>query len=379
VILAHDVARGRFGRRGPWLVGLTALASVFTHPAMITVVPVCALTLFLVGREHPDSRWAGSFPGWASALLPLLAVATAFTVARLAFNAYVIDAPKPGIDAERLHLLVRGLIGLFSLHGSSVVLDGVMAFGTPPAPGTHSMNFLVGSWLVAASVAGALLFWRARTSGVRLLIGFLAIHLGALTLASGVTPRQCTVPAVPAALLTAWALRLAADRLAGMASTAAQVHGEAPAIVVLLLVVGAQPDHQTAARLNIRAGDAVRALVERIRAVAPPGGEQVDLMLVNFPGIMVDRGMHAYAFANGPKELAWAASTAVGTVELRQMPGWGPPDDVPRAVRSLSPDALRLHLADPYRVLLVLDREPFDVRRVTAEDLERFAVGSTAR
>jgi hypothetical protein len=379
VIVAHDVARGRFGRGGPWLLGVTALASVFSHPAMITVVPVCALTLFLVGRERLELERTRPAWGWTKALLPLLAVAALFAVARLALNAYVSDGPSPGIDAERLHLLVRGLIGLFSLQGSSVVLDEMIAFGAPPAPDSPSMSFLVGRWLVAVSLAGAALFWRTRTSGVRLLIGFLAIHLGALTLAAGVTPRQCTIPAVPAALLTAWALRVAADRLAGRAPTAAAstVHGEA--IVVLLLVVGAQADHQTAARLNLRAGDAVRSLVERIRAVAPPGGEQVDLMLVNMPGVMTDRGVHAWAFANGLKELAWATSTAVGTVELRQMPGWGPPDDVPRAVRSLSADALRLHLADPYRVPLVLDREPFGVRRVTAGDLGRFAVGPAPR
>ena len=383
VILAHDVARGRFGRGGPWLVGLTALASVFSHPAMITVVPVCALTLFLVGREHPDSRRAGSAAGWARALLPLLAVAAAFTVARLAFNVYISEGPSPGIDEERLFVLVqRGLIGVFSLQGSRPVVDQVMTLGAAlPALGTPFMSFLLGSWLAAASVAGALLFWRTRASGVRLLIAFLAIHLAALTLAAGVRVRQCTIPAVPAALLTAWAFRAAADRMASKASTAvgAAVCREAPAVAVLLLVLGAQPDHQTAARLNLRASEAVVALVERIRAVAPPGGEQVDLMLVNFPGVMVDRGMHANAFASGQEELAWAASTAVGTVERRQMPGWGPPDDVPRAVRSLGSDALRRHLADPYLVLLVLDREPFGVRRVTAKDLDRFAIGPAPR
>jgi hypothetical protein len=373
VILAHDIARGGLGRGGPWLLGLTVLAAVFTHPAMITAVPVCALTLFLVGRERPDPRMAGPGRSWTRALLPLLVVAALFGVARMAFNAYLVGAPEPGIDAPRLLMLVqRGLIGLFTLQGSPIVADQVMTLGALPALATPLMSFLVAGWLIAAAVA-AVLLWRVGTSGIRLLIGFLAIHLAALTVASGVTSRQCTIPAVPAALLTAWALQAMASR------AAAAVYRDAPAAVVLLLVLGAQPDHQAAARVWIRAGDAVRALVERIRAVAPAGGEQVDLMLVNMPSKTVDRGMHAWVFDNGLEELAWAASPAVGTVEVRRMPGWGPPDDVSPRIRALNPDTLRLHLADPYRVLLVFEREPFGVRTVSAKDLDRFAVGGTAR
>jgi hypothetical protein len=383
VILAHDIARGRLGRTGPWLLGLTVLASVFSHPATITAVPVCALTLLLVGRDRPDSEPHGPRRVWKPwALLPLLAVAALFGVARMAFDVHFEMAPKPGVDAERLFWLVRrGLIGLFSLQGSPIFVDSLMTLGTRPAPGTPSMSLVVGIWLVAASGAAALLFWRARTSGLRLLIGFLGIQLAALTLAGGLTPRQCVIPAVPAALLTAGALRAAADRLARSAPTAARaaVSRAAPAGVVLLLVVAAQPDHQTAARLNIRAGDAARALVERIGAVAPAGHEPVDLMLVNMPSIMLDRGIGAFAFANGVEELAYAASPAVSTVELRQMPGWGPPDYVFPFIRSLTPGALRSQLADRYRVLLVFEREPFGVRTVTLKDLERFSAGPAPR
>jgi len=377
VILAHDVARGRLGRGGPWLVGLTALAAVFSHPAMITVVPVCALTLLLVGERTDPGR-----SGKHRAVVLLLAVAALFGVARMAFNSAFAEGPQPGLDADRLFRLVQsGLICVFTLRGSTIYANWLMTLTALPEVGTSWTSLIVGIWMIAASAAAALLFWRVRTSGVRLLIAFFAIHLAALTLASGVTPRQCAILAVPAALLTAWAVRAVADRLAARAPTTAgaAVYHETPAALLLLLVLGAQPDHWTAARLSIRAGDAVRALVERIRAVAPPGGEQVDLMLVNMPGIMVDRGMHAHAFSNGLAELAWATSSAVGTVELRQMPGWGPPDDVPRAIRRLSPDALRMHLADPYRVVLLFESEPFGVRTVSAKDLDRFAVAQPPR
>jgi hypothetical protein len=243
------------------------------------------------------------------------------------------------------------------------------------------MCVLIGSWLVAASLAGAVLFWRARTSGPRVLIGWLAIHLAALTLAGSLTPRQLAIPAVPAALLTAWALHALAGRVARGAPKAlgAAIYRGVPAAVVLLLVYAAGMDHRTALRLNVRAGDAARALVQRIKAVAPPGREQVDLMLVNMPGLMTERDMYAWAFSNGLQELAWAASPAVGTVELRQMPGWGPPDVVPERFRRLTPDALRAHLADRYLVLLLFEAEPFGVRRMTAQDIDRFAVAPAPR
>jgi hypothetical protein len=381
VILAHDVALGRLGRGGPWLLGFTALAAVFSHPAMITAVPVCALTVLVVGRDRADSE--PPRPARRSkrtAFVLLLAVAALFGVARMAFSASFGDAPKPGLDAERMFLLVqRGLIGLFTLQGSPLVVDKVMTLGILPPLGTLRLLLFVVSWLVAALAAAALILWRARTSGVRLLIGFLGIHLAALTLATPATPRQLAVPAVPAALLTVWALGAVAGRLAGKAPTAAwaAVWRAAPAALVLLLVLGAQADHRTALRLNLRAGDAVRALVARIRAVAPPGQEPVDLMLVNMPSITIDRRMHAWVFANGLEELAYAASPAVGSVEVRQMPGWGPTDLVAPRIRRLSPVALRAQLADPYRVLLLFEGEPLGVRTMTAEDVHRFAPGPT--
>jgi len=382
IILACDVARGRLGRGGPWLLGLTVLGSVFAHPAMITAVPVCALTLFLMGRERSNAESSNTSWRWVKGLLPLLAVAVIFGITRMAFVGYSGEAPKPGIDAQRLYLLVqRGLFELFSLQASPTFVDRVMIPGAVPALGTPFTSLMVGIWLGVAAVFAALLLWRVRISGIRLLIGFLAIHLAALTVASGLTPRQCTILAIPAAMLTVWTFRLVADRFGRMApgSTASAVCRELPGALVLLLVLFAQPDHQTAARLSIRAGNAVRALVHQIRAVAPPGGKQVDLMLVNMPSEMIDRGMSVWVFANGLEELAHAASPAVGTVEVRQMPGWGPPDEVSPKIRSLNAETLRLQLADPYRVILVFEREPFGVRTVTAKDLERFPPGPIPR
>jgi hypothetical protein len=377
VILACDIASGRFPRAGPWLLGGTVLAAVFSHPAMITSVPVCASTLILVSRDRRDPEPPGPHgTRWKRALIPLAVAAALLAAARTLFDAYVVGLPEPGLDASRLFWLVRRSIGMFTLQGSTVLVDQLMTFGRLPAFGTPSMSFFVGAWIAAAvAAAAALCLRRARTNGVRLLIVFLGIHLAALTLGGAPTPRPFALPAVPAALLTAWAVRAVAERLAGKAPTAgsAALCRAMPAVVVLSLVVAAQSDHQTAARLHIQAGDGARALVERIRAVAPAGQEPVDLMLVNMPAMMMDRGMAAFAFQNGLPQLARMTSPAVGTVELRQMPGWGPPDYVFPTIRSLSPGALRSQLADPYRVLLVFEREPFGVRTVTVKDLERYS------
>jgi hypothetical protein len=374
VILAYDIARGRLPRAGPWLLGGTVLAAVFSHPAMTPVVPVCALTLFLVSRDRASEQPAARETRWKRALVPLVVVVALFATARILFDAYLVGVPQPGIDAWRLFWLVRRLIALFTLQGSTVVVDRLMTFGSFPAFGTSAMSFFVGAWIAAAVMAAAALCLRpARGNGVRLLIGFLAIHLAALTLASPLTPRQMALPAVPAALLTAWAIHTVAERLAGRASDGAALYRAVPAASVILLVVAAQPDQRTAADLFMSATAASRALVERIRAVAPSGGPPVDLMLINMPDVMADRGLSAFAFQNGLPELARLTSDAVGTVELRQMPGLGSTDQVSAQIRTLGPDALRSQLADPYRVLLVFEPERLGVRTVTAKDLEGYA------
>ena len=284
VIVAHDIAYGRFGRGGPWLLGLTVLAAIFTHPAMVTALPVCALTMFLIGENK------GSIDTRATkvkALLALVAVAGLFGLSRLAFAAEFDTGPKPGIDPMQAYWLVsRGLVAVFSLRGSHDVVHRLITLGTNAGFASVQLWVYVGAWLAAAAFATVMCLWRARAPGVRVLIAFLGTHVVILAIAGGMSSRESHVPAVPAALLTAWALRSVAERLATMAATApsAMVCRQIPAVAILLLIVSAQADHLTAAAVHVRAGSLSRELIEQIRVLAPRGGRSVNLTLVNMPG-----------------------------------------------------------------------------------------------
>jgi hypothetical protein len=378
VLVAYDMARGRLARSGPWLLGLTALGAVFTYLATVTVLPVCALTLFFVGRGGPGGESSGRpWRFWLKALIPLAAVGVLFAVARVAFAPYFAMAPQPGLEPERVYWLVRrGLLGLFSLRGSYGQVDRVLTLGTQTEYGTVYMWICVGIWLVLASAIAAWCLWRARTPGLRVLVAFLGMHLLILALASPITPRGSLVPAVPAALLTAWALRAGADRLAARVTTAPGLAlcRDLPAASILLLVVGAQADHASAARVHTRVTEGARALVERIKAVAPPDRGPVDLTLINMPDLQFEGGIAAFAFLNGLPELAHFASPAVGTVDIRQMPSVGEPEYVLQPIPVLTPAELRAHVADPHRVVLLFEKGPFAARMLTREDIDRLGI-----
>jgi hypothetical protein len=378
VLLAYDMARGRIARSGPWLLGLTVLAAVFTYLATVTLLPVCALTLLLFGRGGPGREPSGQPRRfWLKALIPLAAVAALFAVARVAFAPYFAMAPKPGFEPERVFWLVRrGLLGLFSLRGSYDLVDRMLTLGAQFEYGTVRMWIGVGVWLVLASAIAGWCLWRARAPGLRLLVGFLGIHLLTSALAGGITPRGSLIPAVPAALLTAWALRAGADRLAARVTT---VPGLAlcrglPAASILLLLVGAQADHSSAARVHTRVADGARALVERIKAVAPPDRGPVDLTLINMPDYQFEGGIAAFAFLNGLAELAHLASPAVRTVDLRQMPSVGAPEYIFKAIPVLTPAQLRAQVADPYRVVLLFEKGPFAARMLTPQDIDQLGI-----
>jgi hypothetical protein len=372
VILAYDVARGRLPSAGRWLLGLTVLAAVFSHPAMVTSLAVCALVLLVVPRDHPGDEPGGALGHRPRALLPLAAVAVLFALSRLRFNPLADLAPKPGVDLERIFWLVeRGLIGVFSLRGSLDFVSRLLRLGTWTALSDPGIWLCLGAWLAAAAAAAGLCLNRGPV-GVRLLVVFLTIHLAVLTLAGGLTPRQCVIPSVFAALLTVWALRAGSGRLARRFTTSAQTTLclALPAVIVAVLIGAARADHRIAARVHMRAADASRALVARI-ASAAAGRGRVDLTLINMPSVEYERGLSAFAFANGLGEMAHLTSTTVGKVELWRIPVRGTPAYLIEQVPLLGRAALRAQLSEPYRVVLLYEEEPIVVRALTLADMDQ--------
>jgi hypothetical protein len=374
VILAHDVAHGRFGGAGPWMVALVALAAIFSHPAMVTVLPVCALTFFLASEKRADDRLPADAPyGKLKALLPLGVAAGVFGLTRIAFAKEIVTGLQPGFGRMRAYwLALRGIVAVFSLRGSHEAVHWLLTLGTNAGFSTPLIWVYVAGWLALAGGAAGLCFLFARRSGTRLLVGFLTIHLLAVGIASDMASRESHLPAVPAALLTALALRVVADWLATLPASpgGAALCRELPGVAVLLLILAAQADHITAARVHARAANASRGLVEQITRVAPPEGPPVNLTLVNMPGYIVERGIGAAAFSNGLTELTRLNSTRVATLELCQLSIPGAPTPLATGSQPVSLAGLRSRLADPHHVVLLFEMEPFGARVLTADRLE---------
>ena len=70
----------------------------------------------------------------------------------------------------------------------------MITFGTNAGFTTSEIWLYVGGWLAVTSIALLVAFWRTRTSGVRVLIVFLATHLFALTLAGGIASGRAIFP-----------------------------------------------------------------------------------------------------------------------------------------------------------------------------------------
>jgi hypothetical protein len=372
LILAYDWASGGLPRGGGRLLGLTLVAAVLSHPAMVTSIAACALVLLVVGCRSDQRRREVSLAERLKPLLPLVVAAVVFVLSRLRPNPFAHLAPPPRLDSMRLLQLVRhGLIAIWTGRGSFDFTDRVTALGTQAPLPSAQVWTLVGAWLAAAAIVAAVLLWRVRSKGVRLLAAFLGIHLAALTIAGGISARQDVVPSVFAALLSAWALREAAQHLATRAKGAAEaaLRGAIPVACVSLLIVAAHGDHRTAARVHLRVADASRLLIATLKD-AVPEGQRTDVTLINLPAYMTDDGITAFAFANGLMELTHLATSADTVLSWGFIPVRSAPASVIPSMQLLSRTVLREQLADPRRVVLLYEDEAPSIRRLTLADME---------
>src|SRR5262249_52106675 len=156
-------------------------------PGALTSVSICALTLIFADDKLP-TPWvsAESFRRALRLVLPLVVVTLIFGLSRLAFADAVNLGPKVGLVRIRAYWLVLyGLIGLFTLRGVSSDLHAVLTFGSNVGFETTALKLYVMFWLIAGVLAALMCFWSAKKAGTRLVLGFLTIHLAALTIAGG--------------------------------------------------------------------------------------------------------------------------------------------------------------------------------------------------
>jgi hypothetical protein len=201
-----------------------------------------------------------------------------------------------------------------------------------------------------------------------MLVAFLTIHLIVLSIAAAAASRETLLPAVPAALLTVWGAGALADRLGRVlpGSAAPAVCRQLPAVVVLLLMVWARPDHQTAASVFLRSSDAVRALTVQLNAIGP---RPVNLTLVNLPSSVVERGIGAHTFANGIDELVRSTRVNLLRFEFRWISKSRTAASFASGSVRISPDDLRARLRDPSGVVLFFD-ESLNVQPLTLDRID---------
>ena len=375
LILAVEIARGRLMRTGPWLLGLTVLTAVFAHPAMITSVPICALTLFLARSRVVVERTSRNGHCRKKALVALAAVMLPFMLSRFAFAATFDYGPKPALERMNAYALVsRGLIAVFSLRGSDDVVHRAMMLGTETPPLTSRFWYFVAGWLAAASVAG-LSALRMRTPGPRLLVVALALHITVLAIAGGMSSRQSHLPAAFAGLLSAWALVAVAQRLKrSVTSTAAAWScSQLPVVGIMVLVAAANADHRHAAEVHVDAATLTRTLVNKISDVASTNREVINLTLINMPAYTVGHGFGAATFANGIGELVRLTSQRVADLRLYQTSLPHAPIHFANGSTLVAVESLKTELTEPSRVAILFEA-PSRLRVVTARDLERLAV-----
>jgi hypothetical protein len=368
IILAHDAGSGALPKSGPWLVGAAAMSATFCHPAMITVLPVCAFTFAAArGLRVPDSRaaWATTFKmGAAFAVVVVL-----FAISRLAFASFVDLGPQAGLDPLRAYWFVtRGLVAVFSLRGSHDVVHRLTTLGASAGFEHGSVWPYVWGWMAVAAIAGVVCVVRG-TSGVRVLVVMLGVHLTIVSIAAGFPSRQSQVPAVPAALLTVWALSTVARRLSRIQTgpSAAIVFGQIPAVGVLLLVASARPDHQTAADVYLRASQAVRSLSAQLRTV--PWTTTFKLTLVNLPAYMSERNIGAPTFSNGTVELVRFNAPSISTVDLCWLSDQRDAGAFANNSRRIEVDELRERLKEPTNVVMFY-QEPIGVQFLTLDRID---------
>lgn len=309
----------RSTRPAPWagLFGLCAVLAFFTYEPAISLLPAGVLYAALVPPPGGDRSWRQM---WRRAAPLLVASALAF----LPMIAAKIHAASSGqtalflpenLDAvrTRLHFLIRGCIGIFTLRGS----DGAAYFwfypgGFPPAWGSSYHHVLIFGWLGLMGVLTLLALFRSREPAVPFLALWFWLYVAIVSVATTLTSRQYYLAAIPAALLSAWAIFRVADA-AGRAFSRRDPATLAATLAFLafaLLAAGAKSDINDVADLHRQATQASRRLRELMihRASSGPLDE---VAILNLPGRIVRNGMGAYAFVNGTRPMAKLATNGL--------------------------------------------------------------------
>jgi hypothetical protein len=355
------------------LFAACVLLAFFTYEPAVSLLPVGLLQALLMPAE--DEKPLRRLRPFA---LPALAVVLVVGISKLLTSASGQQAmflPRTGAELMfRAYLLVRGCIAIFTLRGSDSRIYRTLSFGLIPASGTALYTFLVALWLVLLAGVAVLGLARSRPAAVRLLVAWFAVHMLTISAATAIVSRHFYLAAIPAALLSSWALWRGAEIAAGalesrLALPATEGVAAGLAFFVLaLLVSGAVTDLDAAAKVHLEATAASRRTVELARMGASRGARY--LVLVNFPGTLVRDGVNAFAFVNGLTEaLSLSSQGAVGRPRLVYTGPPAPEGRFANRSRPILPAQLGRFAADPQTQVLA-----FNGRESTVTELHENGV-----
>lgn len=328
MLVALDMgSRPDRARRG-WVFALLALLAMFTYEGTATMIPVAAAVLVLrlppVGQRSSLPTPRVLWQGVVKPLLPCVLVVGLLVLAKLSFARETTGATQVELGVQRLYWLVKGTAGIFSLRGSHDVLQRMISLGFPAPPVPR--GFVLG-WVGAGVGALVLILWKSRSDAPRLLAAWLAIHLAFIAAAVGMAPRHGYLPAVPAALLTAWTLGALARSLGRRLGSgdSPQWAAHLATVPVVLLVLLAHRDLQIARLAWGQASEANAKTVELLRYLAPLRRRPITVCYVNMPGVLPQGGIGAFAFLNGLGELTRMKTPGAGRIELAHTHGSAAP------------------------------------------------------
>lgn len=346
-----------------WRLAVWFLAAVLCYTGMVTLLPLAAIVLLLsrfrglAGRPPAPWREPREWLSVARALLPCVAALVLPGLAKARFFAQEMSAATYfRFDWVRVYTLDQGLVSVFSLRGSTRVLHGLVTLGSHVRGGPW-LKVLAWGWFLLAVAVMVRAFWRSRSLAHPLLLLWLLLQLGLTAVSIPVVSRHTYLAAVPAALLTASALRTVGLRLAlrVRAPAAGRLLLFAPTVLgSLLLLWGAWIDQRGALDAGLRASDVTRRAATDIRAALEGRRGPVTVTLVDLPSLVLSADMGAYAFTNGTAEMVRIVSGRRDVaVDLRYTPPRRA--NLANGSTALPPSDPGALASDPARIVLIFD------------------------
>lgn len=362
---------------GGWtFAALTAIAFL-TYELTISLTVVGALVVWLRLADFEGVRpwaWLRGPSSWKKLVLwlgPTVAVGLAAVGSKVYFDSLGMEVTNAvGPYWQRLYLLIRGVISLFTATAPEYLIYRRLVLGLPIGWGEPAMKVILVVWAVCLVAAVVWILRRTPDAATRILVLWVAAHLVLSHLFTGITSRHLFLAALPGSLLMALAARAAARRLGAWIPRRLAV-----VAVALAVVYGMAMSHkyiQRAIQLHLDAFAASQSLVTAIDQQLAERPRARRVLLLDMPAILPRRGIGSYVFINGlHQQVAFAFPDRLAPIDLRHTPSAPPARELANASKPIGRKGLRARLGDPRWIVLRFDPETWRVRPVESSEVEK--------